>query len=70
MQRLKNPVIPDYRQKVKAETKEMSTPSKPCIVCKKACEGYGQWSMGQTCSRDCESVQASKPLYPEHGSLS
>lgn len=67
-----NPALPiDYRQKKTKEAPTLSgLSSKPCIICQKMCEGYGQWSTGQTCSRTCENIQKAKPLYPGHGDYS
>lgn len=73
MNRVSNPVIPDYRQRTeKTKEKEIGLSFKPCLVCtKQIFEGYyARWGDAGVCSKTCNDTQSLKPLYPLHGSLS
>ena len=64
MKRPLNPVIKqpvDYRSKVE-RTKVEELPTKTCMVCHKATQGYGVFHDGVVCSRKCnDTFMASRP---------
>ena len=56
--------VPDYTPKSERQPKEEpSIPSTPCIICQRMTQGYGCWTDGNTCSKDCEVIQEAKPKF-------
>lgn len=61
-----NPVLPDYRPK-EERTKVEQLPLKPCLVCKKMTQGYGQFHEGVVCSRMCnDTYEKTHPSLIDH----
>ena len=59
------PAKQDFRQ---AQVEYQETVVGLCLVCTKPVKGgyYGQWQGGGVCNKTCNTVQATKPLYPDN----